>query len=1588
MNIRVFILAIVFLWLSTHTVLGQPKLAYVIPDIGAPGTGTAVEIIAPFTATGNFGVGVTYLNNPGDAVRVECVRAADASKLIFGPINVSWNGRLITTMAFVSPDVQPNDWDWTKLRSEFRIPIRVIVNNVASNIDTFYLVKPWPLGNITALADRVLGQGALGRRSRRGAMIVDSLILAQSANYTVSTNDPDPTTDGNQGYLPFVLHAIGRITAPRVADTIATEISVSGSGVMGGPGGGGGAGAYVNLNFNGQAGTDGGDGYTGGGPGGYNFARTKKKPGAGSGGALPMLITNTFGSPALNGTLGGESTVSFENAGGGTGHPFGFSGIGCVERTGCLPVGGAGGGSGSQEGKRGGAGGYATAGEAEAGFTSGGNVVGNMNLVPLAGGSGGAGGNPDATRPVAASGGGGGGAISIHGRELSNVRITARGGVPTRQDLQGGCGSGGAVIAGARAVENVIQNVAVIVDGGTDFTGTGAGRHLTGGSGRLRIDGPLRGATAAWTGVSMESVQRATSAVNLAGTKSADGMYLWVRSSSGTWKEIIGPSQVFVPNDRWGTILPWPGPDTVLYAVAAASVPNPSTAVFAQQPALVFSQSSWNVIQRAKVPVLESDTLSNMGQPQCPGDVLRDTIVVRNPGPEPLQLTSSQIGPMAGFAIAQQPSFPSVLAPSQTVQFVITFAPQSGQTGLQRTELRLGYNDTLVRVIKLVADATPSTVSYVWRGLERDTLDIGRVCIGRPIVENITIRKIGKAPLTIVGVASASPAAMSVSGTVPIALRDSISFAQITLTFAAKRVGAQVVPILVRFQECGAPDTIFIRHTGVESQVTVVGNGQFGDVRVGDRREAIFELRNTGSSELDIKKVPTVPAPFSIVSITPTLPTKLLPGESLILVVAFAPTTVTRSTVTLTVVADSSALSCAGKVDLLLAGTGVISDVTLSSNSLSFQPTAPCDSLRQDVTITNKGRVAFKLISPPVINGQNPTSFRWSGGPLRDTSLAPGESARYSVTFLGSQGPDGVKTAVFSLRTDDQSIGVITISLNGQRASAALAGPRIIDLGLIRVGTSTSASFTYANNSSLLLRVVSATVTGGMRIGVSPSQTVIDPGRQRSFTFTYTCRAEENVEDTVKLAIDQPCIDTISIIVRARGGSEQLSSSQKINFGVKSECAKGLDSVVYVNSGSLPIELVDVAGISGPDASAFRLLNTVAVTGQKLQPGEQRTLLVEFDPSSATDGTKVAYLTLRAKINDTLVNVICELKGERRTSLFITPSTMIFGKVSIASSSSQSLIFSNSGSEPLVISEISLMGGTASAFRVRSNPNVPMTIPPGGAFEIFVDFIPKQQRTYIDGVIMKLNKPCADTRVLSLTGSGVVLVDVVASLPRMTESPTRRDLRIPITASVSGEASRMDSASFVMQVRYISSMFALRDVIGGVVQRHDVIGGIAIVEFEVFPRSIEAGGSVIAELLGDVTIGPVDSTTMEFSRATIAAPNVTARLTTNDGWLVTTVCEAGGKRLITGGGRLRVAVQPNPIVADGIVLTETYERGEHSLTIVGLDGTSFDIGRWEHDASNPVREHRLPAEIMSSGSYQIILETPSRRRVLPFTVIR
>jgi hypothetical protein len=85
---------------------------------------------------------------------------------------------------------------------------------------------------------------------------------------------------------------------------------------------------------------------------------------------------------------------------------------------------------------------------------------------------------------------------------------------------------------------------------------------------------------------------------------------------------------------------------------------------------------------------------------------------------------------------------------------------------------------------------------------------------------------------------------------------------------------------------------------------------------------------------------------------------------------------------------------------------------------------------------------------------------------------------------------------------------------------------------------------------------------------------------------------------------------------------------------------------------------------------------------------------------------------------------------------------------------------------------------------------------------------------------------------------------------------------------------------------------------------------------------------------------------------------------------------------------LSVEVLPNPVAEQGEIVTETYERGMHSLMLISTGGEVVHHISWQHDASSPVAHHRIPVELLTSGLYQVVLETPSRRRIVPLSLIR
>ena len=582
----------------TATTFAQNKAAYMIPDIGAPGTNVYIELLAHTDSIGAFGNN-SFVN--GNSLVLRPTNSADNWKVQFSPLTVSWNGRLITAHAFIHPDLAPTSWRWNE---GINIPIGLYGNGNPNPIRTFnfYVVQPFKMPDLTQTNETVFGQGSLGIRSPRGAMIVDNLIL-DCKTYTVSTNDCDPNTEGNQGYLPCVLTVLGNIKGCKEGTNITSIISVDGNNQDAGAGGGGGGGAFTDY----PLGIDrnhwrlrGGHGFTGGGLGGINGDAplgggnrwTTQEGGHGSG-SNAQNYTDGFAGNSLNGVRG-ALIQGYESAGGGTGHPFGQSGQGSWAND---RVGGYGGGSGGIQQAPGGVGAYFTVGSRT--DNRDGKAHGNSVVIPLAGGSGGASGNPQFPGTFSGYGGGAGGAMAINARNISSVLLHSRGadgGESTGDRIWfGGSGSGGGIVATSKTNSEVGFNV----NGGTR-------RDITAGSGVYRNDAFNSNNLLGLVTDTTNLIERNT---RIRGN-TANTAELYIKSLNSAWHK-INSEGTFAGNwnfefdyDELENLIPdYNGEDTVFYFFAVQKNPTFNNENRTAVPEYILSQAAANIlILRLPIP--------------------------------------------------------------------------------------------------------------------------------------------------------------------------------------------------------------------------------------------------------------------------------------------------------------------------------------------------------------------------------------------------------------------------------------------------------------------------------------------------------------------------------------------------------------------------------------------------------------------------------------------------------------------------------------------------------------------------------------------------------------------------------------------------------------------------------------------------------------------------------------------------------------------------------------------------------------------------------------------------------------------------
>lgn len=858
-NMNKILTYFVVLILYSTILISAPYVSYIIPDIGAPGMNIYVEFIAPYNQKGTFGTDGFYLNNSKSQIRVFPQNNEDKEKIKVGPIVVSWEGRLISTQIFIRPDLKPNSYDALVLNNEFRIPLVVSVNGDISNVQTFYIVKSRPFFDGTKNPnDTIFGEGILGLRSPRGAMIFDSIRLGNH-RYLVSSQDCDGNTNGNQAYLPFNLLVKGKIEG-----STNSIIDVSAIRKNGGPGGGGGGGRFYDafLTALSDIGDDGGDGYVGGGAGGRNRSG--------------MGVEDAFKSPGRGSGANGNSlnlvpypeNQAYESAAGGTGHPFGVSGTSCSNGSNCNPEGGYGAGSGQPQNSQGGSASYSTL----ANGPSAGKIYGNSMNIPFAGGSGGAGGNPNFPGAYSGNGGGGGGAISISASIIKNIRVNANGAAGSEPSggignvAYGGNGSGGAINLLSKSS---VENVSLEVKGGDINSKSGGnGRYRADCNHTMGLPTLLTSGASFYSGIRSDTTQyisQSSASIDFNQAIQGDNISskIYYASFDGEWVDtgisLTDPAGTQTLNQNIDTT------EKYHCIVFMQNTHNNNINEYQREPSFVMSQAAANLLILDMKPILVADTIAENMAITCIGYERNIKTIIKNGATtgENLEIHLSNNNWLLGnngFEIVSPLGNVSI-KPGDSIELIVKYQYTGGEKQNISNMLFFNHNDTDINkanpwIIEFkVGDAFLPGMKIEGDFAFPDTRINGKSS------RTFDLKNIGEAPLLIKDINSIEPP-FYVVGTNPTLPKELLPGESLKIhiefrpTEEKDYYSALKMLSYVTDSTCAAFNQVELYGKGVQSQIYVNTNEiDFGLIAWCDEKEEIISIQNPKSATVSFSLI-------------------------------------------------------------------------------------------------------------------------------------------------------------------------------------------------------------------------------------------------------------------------------------------------------------------------------------------------------------------------------------------------------------------------------------------------------------------------------------------------------------------------------------------------------------------------------------------------------------------------------------------------------------------------------------------------------------------------------------------------------------
>lgn len=272
-------------------------------------------------------------------------------------------------------------------------------------------------------------------------------------------------------------------------------------------------------------------------------------------------------------------------------------------------------------------------------------------------------------------------------------------------------------------------------------------------------------------------------------------------------------------------------------------------------------------------------------------DPPRDTVItLTNPGSDTLRITSQPTDPNVQFI-----GLPVTILPKQTAQLRVRFQPQSFGTFTALSIPIIADKCNASVVLKISGSKQGTTFKFN----EEKNLNFGDMSYCSAIQYELPNR------LNITGATGneriskiiANPPFVVVSHKEGDAVKDG---EDLRIQFAPAAIGDFRDTIYVVFEPCGVQRAIPVRGRRVSTLFTASPNPvDFSIVDSGATVDKVVTIRNTGTSDIQIKQIDGVTPPFSVVSMTGVLPATLKTNETMDVTIRYAPLAANRDSVLL-----------------------------------------------------------------------------------------------------------------------------------------------------------------------------------------------------------------------------------------------------------------------------------------------------------------------------------------------------------------------------------------------------------------------------------------------------------------------------------------------------------------------------------------------------------------------------------------------------------------------------------------------------------------------------------------------------------------